>query len=482
MYGEWWIDTREPIPDDETAPTHTVAGNLLGDGLSGWRLETIGSIGPGTIHDPFRTETNEFFRQPHTIHGCDSENKMYSLLGCAFANGRIQAPSVRGGLHYWRVGMIVTGTGVMITPDSEIDQIDIRISKLDAWAADAGLPDFVFDPDAQDLSLDLRTHERSTRIGDHELRVRWGRAWSANAANVTASSDAVVQVAGPLRLLEIDEAWVLPVARLISLLAAQPVHVTSIQARLAQRDEHGRAAYVDVRIPQPIDEQSMEEPEADIGAQQIKMLATRSALEDNDIDIEDLVVNSLAAHEDGNLRDALRHLVDSQAKTSGFKFDDSLLYGFNSFESYHGALHDASWDVSSELAATYDELVSQAPAEHRETVKNRLNKKPPKSFQKLLDDVMSDCGQTADSILDAFPEVRKSLDRLRNSLAHTNQGSMTLTQRIDMLGTLHWIMRRALLQALGIPGDACDQLLDNSRGFQGHINTIRSRYGPQPQQ
>ena len=288
-----------------------------------------------------------------------------------------------------------------------------------------------------------------------------------------------MRIEGPLKLLDINEAWVLPVTRLVSLLTGRTAHVTGIQARL--KDWLGRKypTYVDVRIPQPLDAHFLQEPKESAGHQQLAMLATKRALEENSIDIAEFVASYFGAQEDDDLRDALRHLIDSQAKTSGFKFDDSLLYGFNAFESYHGARHNPNWKVSSDLAATYDDLVSSAPADHQEDVRNRLNKKPAKSFLMMLDDVMADCGESATSILDAFPEVTKSLNKLRNTIAHTNQGSMTLTQRIDMLETLHWIMRRALLQTFGIPGDACDQLLAKNHVFEGHLGRIRSLYGSQ---
>jgi len=476
MYGEWWIETRKR--PNLRPPRRTAAGNLLDEGMSGWRLETIGPIGPGTIHDPFGNEVDEFFRQAHTIHGCDSENKMYSLLDCVLTDGRMQAPSVRGGVHHWRVGIIVAGTGVMVTPEAEIDQIDIRISDLELWAADARQRDFDHDPSAQNLSLDVQTHERWARIGDHELKVRWGRAWSANSARITASSDAVVQVAGPLKLLEINESWVRPVTRLVSLLTAQPVYVTAIQARLAQRDEYGHGVYVDVRIPQPIEEQPSPEPAADKAAQQIEMLASRRDLEDSSIDIEKLLASYFKVQADDNLRDALRHLIDSQAKTSGFRFDDSLLYGFNSFESYHGAVHEGGEAVGRDVAKLYDDLMCHVPRKHKALVKDRLNKKPPKSFLQMLDDVMSDCGATATTIRSAHPDVARSLRDLRNTIAHTNQGNLDLRERVDLLSTLHWIMRRVLLQAFGIPSDACDQLLAKNHVFNGHIRSIRSRYHP----
>ena len=471
MYGEWWIDTRDPIPDDEAAPPHTVAGNLLDEGLAGWRLETIGTIGPGTIDDLFDNETDEFFRQPHTIHGCDSENKWYSLLNCGLAGGNFQAPSVRGGLHYWRVGMIVSGTGVMVMPDVEIDRIDLRISPLGVWAFDIRQSFSLDAPDASEEPLASQRHDVSTRVRDCELQIRWN---PSTVARANVGTDAIVRIEGPLRLLDINEAWVLPVTRLVSLLTARTAYVTGIQARLKNRFGREYPTYVDVRIPQPLDEQLLQEPKEDAGRQQFEMPATRRALEDNSIDIAQFVVSYFAAQEDDDLRDALRHLIDSQAKTSGFKFDDSLLYGFNAFESYHGALHDPNWAVGSEVAATYDDLVSRSPADHLEIVRNRLNKKPPKSFQMMLDDVMADCGESAAAIVDAFPEVKKSLDKLRNTIAHTNQGSMTLTQRIDMLETLHWIIRRALLQAFGIPGDACDRLLAKNYVFEGHLRRIRS--------
>lgn len=476
MYGEWWIDTRRHPPRDLRPPRRTVAGNLLDEGLSGWRLETIGPIGPGTIDDPFGSDTNEFFRQPHTIHGCDSANTMYSLLDCWLTNGQFQAPSVRGGLHYWRVGMIVQGTGIMVTPEVEIDRIDLRISPLGVWAFDARQSFIGHDADAGGESYAAQLQDVSARVRDCELQILWNPATGAHS---NSGADAFVRIAGPLKLLEINEAWVLPVTRLVALLSAQTAYVTGIQARL--RDRFGRKypTYVEVRIPQPLDEQVLQEPKESASHQQIGMLAIRRALEDNSIDIGQLIVSYFTKQEDDDLRDALRHLIDSQAKTSGFKFDDSLLYGFNSFESYHGALHDSNWEVSNDIAATYDNLVSSAPIEHREVVRNRLIKKPRKSFQMMLDNVMADCGEAAASIAEAFPEVSKSLDKLRNTIAHTNQGSMTLSQRIDLLGTLHWIMRRALLQAFGIPSNACDRLLAHNHGFKDHLWTIRSRYGTQ---
>ena len=473
MYGEWWVDTRKrPVLKP---PRRTVAGNLLDDGLSGWRLETIGPIGPGTIHDAFGNEVDEFYREAHTIHGCDSENKMYSLLDCVVTDGRMVFPSIRGGVHYWQVGMIVSGSGVMVTTEDEFDQIDVRISNLTAWAADPRQSDYVHDPDAQNLSLDLQTHERSARLADHSLSVRWGRAWSANSARVTASSDAVVRISGALKLLEINEAWVRPITRLISLLTAQPAYVTAIQARLAQRDAYGHGVYVDVRIPQAVEEEPQLDPDADKGAQQHEMLATRYTLEDNSVDLEQLIASYFAAHDDDDLRDALRHLIASQAKTSGFQFDDSLLYGFNSFESYHSACHEGGMAVDKDIANLYDDLMLHVPPRHETLVKDRLNKKPSKSFLQMFDDVMGDCGATATTIRTACPDVARSLRDLRNTIAHTNQGNLSLRERIELLSTLHWIMRRALLQAFGVADDACDQLLSRNHAFKGHLGRIRSR-------
>lgn len=476
MYGEWWIDTRQsPVLKP---PRRTVAGDLLDDGLSGWRLETIGSIGPGEIDDAFGDKADEFFREAHTIHGCDSENKMYSLLGCVITDGRIQIPSVRGGLHYWQVGMIVAGTGVMVTPETEFDQIDVRISNLKAWAADPRQSDYAHDPDAQNLSLDLQTRERSVKLGDHALSVRWGRAWSGNSARITASSDAFVRISGALKLLEINEAWVQPMTRLMSLLTAQTAYVTAIQARLARRDPYGHGIYVDVRIPQAIEEEPQPDPDADKGARQHEMLATRYSLEDNSVDVEHLIASYFTAQGDDDLRDALCHLIDSQAKTSGFQFDDSLLYGFNSFESYHSAFHEGGIAVDGEIAKLYDDLMLHVPPEHNTLIKDRLNKQPPKSFLQMLDDVMSDCGATATTIRNAWPGLARSLRDLRNTIAHTNQGGLSLRERVDLLSTLHWIMRRVLLQAFGVAGNACDQLLSQNHAFRGHLGRIRSRHKP----
>lgn len=479
MYGEWWIDTRDPDQDDNIAPPHTVAGNLLDDGLSGWRLETIGNIGPGLVGAALRPGGDEFFGQTHTIHGFDSANNWYSLLDCSLANGSTQAPSVRGGVHYWRVGIIVKTTGVMITPDVEVDRIDLRISNLGIWAFDARQSLNFDEPDVSDQSNSSLDHSLSTQIHDHEFQIRWSPTPDVQA---NVGTDAIVQIDGPLNLLKIDEAWITPVTRLISLLTGRTAYITGIQARLRDWLGRGYRTYVDVRIPQPLEEQLLYDPKESAGRQQHEMLATRPALERCSADIPAFVSSYFVAQEDDDLRDALHHFIDSQAKPSGYKFDDSLLYAFNSFESYHGALHDSNWAVDDDLATTYDALISHAPAEHRETVRNRLSKRPPKSFQMMLDDVMGDCGDAVTPILEAFPEVKRSLEKLRNTIAHTNQGSMTLRHRVDMLVTLHWIMRRALLQAFGLPSDICDQVFDRSFVFNDHVRRIAARYGPQQQE
>ena len=123
MYGEWWIETRERPPKKYKPPKHTVAGELLADGMSGWTLETIGSLTAESIWHHMGSRVVKTKDDLVTIRGTDNAGKSYTLLGCYDTQSIVQFSSIRDGVQRWAVGTIVEGNGIWVDPDSEVEEV-----------------------------------------------------------------------------------------------------------------------------------------------------------------------------------------------------------------------------------------------------------------------------------------------------------------------------------------------------------------------
>ncbi len=153
MYGEWWIETRERPPKNYKPPKHTVAGELLADGMSDWTLETIGSLTAESIWQHLGNRVVKTEDDLVTIRGTDNTGKSYSLLGCYDTQSIMQSSSIRYGVQRWAVSTIVEGDGIWVDLDSEVEEATISFRDLAAWAADIRNQPFTIDADAHVMSF-----------------------------------------------------------------------------------------------------------------------------------------------------------------------------------------------------------------------------------------------------------------------------------------------------------------------------------------
>ena len=196
MYGEWWVEQRVRLPRPYVPPKHTAAGDLIDEGFTGWRLETIGPLVAGPLHPPDDDAGRP--REPATLWGTDRDGFFYSLLDAGHARTTHQSPSARGGVQAWSVGAIVKSRDVWVKPEDVVDRIDVHFRDLDAWASDPSLRDTELDGEAKRVSFSSDVHTASATVRDRTVEVLWGRDWSMSAEMVSASPGALVRIVGTL--------------------------------------------------------------------------------------------------------------------------------------------------------------------------------------------------------------------------------------------------------------------------------------------
>jgi len=476
LYGEWWIDTRKRPPKNYKPPKHTVAGDLLADGMSDWALETIGSLTAESIGQQRGSPVVETEDDLVTIRGTDSAGKSYSLLGCYDINSIMQSSSVRDGVQRWAVSTIVEGDSTWVDRDSKVEEISISFRDLAAWATDVRNSPYTYDADAHVMSFHGAWNDEESLVQDCPVRLRHGFSWSSSDSRFVADASASITISDTLKLQQVAEKWIRPINELMSLLAMRPSFPIGIGAHLLERFGRERPTEIDIRIPQPLDHVDEDDAEEGIVSQQLKMLVTRVGLQGAGVTFEALVGGWFAVRNDDKLRVAFERLADSQAKTSGFSFDDSLLHACNGLESLHAACFDGSESVDADTKEILTRLQEAVPDSHKELLVPRLATTRNKSFVEKVDEITQSCGDTGRAILEAYSNLVPDINNFRTRAAHANTKPKDATGQIDVLIGSQWLLRHSLLQALGVSTAECDAIILPNFTFKGQLRRLEARH------
>ena len=469
MYGEWWIETRKRPPKNYKPPKHTVAGDLLADGMSDWTLETIGSLTAEPIGQLMASRAVKTEDDLVTIRGTDNAGKSYSLLGCYDSQSIMQSSSIREGVQRWAVNTIVEGNGIWVDTDSEVEEVILSFRDLAAWATDVRNPPFDIDDNAQVVSFQLEWNDEESLMQGYPVRLRHGFNWSSSDSRFVADASASITISDTLTLQQVAERWIRPINDLMSLLAMRPSFPISIRAHLLERFGRERPIEINIRIPQALDNVDEVDAEKGVGSRQLEMLATRVGLQEVGVTFEALLGGWFAVRANDRLRVAFERLADSQAKTSGFSFDDSLLHACNGLESLHAACFDGSESVDAETKEILTRLQDVVPDSHKDLFSNRLATTRYKSFMKKADEVAQSCGDTGRAILEAYPNLVTDINKFRTRAAHANTKPRNATGQIDVLIGSQWLLRHSLLRALGIATAKCDAIILPNLTFKNQL-------------
>ena len=476
MYGEWWIETRKRPPKNYKPPKHTAAGDLLADGMSDWTLETIGSLTAESIGQLMASHVVKTEDDLVTIRGTDSAGKSYSLLGCYGTNSTMQSSSIRDGVQRWAVSTIVEGDGTWVDPDSEVEEISTSFRDLAAWATDARNGPFTYDADAHVMSFHGTWNDEESLVQDCPVRLRYGFSWSQSDSRFVADASASITISDTLKLQQVAERWIRPINDLMSLLAMRPSFPISIRAHLLERFGRERPIEINIRIPQALDHVDEVEAEKGIGSRQLEMLATRVGLQEVGVTFEALLGSWFAVRDNDKLRVAFERLADSQAKTSGFSFDDSLLHACNGLESLHAACFDGSVSEDAVTKEILTRLQDAVPDSHKDLLSNRLATTRNKSFVEKAGEITQSCGDTGRAILEAYPNLVADIREFRTRAAHANTRPRDANGQIDVLIGSQWLLRHSLLQALGIATAECDAIILPNLTFKNQLRRLEARH------
>ena len=476
MYGEWWIETRQRPPKSYKPPKHTVAGELRADGLSGWTLETIGSLTTESIWQHMASRAVKAEDDLVTIRGTDNAGKSYSLLGCYDIQSIMQSLNIRDGVQRWAVSIIVEGDGIWVDPNSEIEKSFISFRDLTAWATDVSNPPISIDEETQVVSFHPKWNDEKSLVQDCTVELRHGFGYSYSDSRYIASADASIIISDTLNIQQLTEKWIRPINELMSLLAMRPSFPTSIRAYLADRFGRDRPIEIAIRIPQPLEKVDEDDPEEGIVSRQLEMLATRVVLQETGVTFEALLGGWFAARDNDMLRVAFERLADSQAKTSGFWFDDSILHACNSLEGLHAACFDGSVSEDAVTKEILTRLQDAVPDSHKDLLSKRLRTTRYKSFTEKIDEIAQSCGDTGQAILGAYPNLITDINKFRTRAAHASRKPRDATGQIDVLIGSQWLLRHSLLQALGISTAECDTIILENFTFKHHLRRLEGRH------
>ncbi|MDE0136470.1 MAG: hypothetical protein OXH86_17165 [Acidimicrobiaceae bacterium] len=476
VYGEWWVDSRKRYPRPYVPPQHTAAGELFDDGFTGWRLETLGPLLSGPIGLSSSNAGVGDSSEPLTVWGTDRDGYFYSLLNTHHWRTQHQSPNVRGGVQTWPVSVIVKSRDDWVTPSDLVDQIDVYLQDLDAWASDPSELHTDHDRESKTVSISVETRSATATVGKAEVEARWGRNVSSSIEHVSASPGAVIRIVDTLPISEIANQWSSPLSQLMSLLMMRTSVVDRIDARLARKSAADHPEYVEVRIPQPVDDDHRGRSESSIVKRQHEMLATRRALASAETTWDRLLPGFFGALDDDEFKTTLSLLIASQEKTEGFRFDDSLLYAFNAIESFHRTRFDGTVTEEPRVAKVLKEMKQRVPRGLKAVINPRLAATRHKRMLEKIDDILGICGTVAADLSSACPDLASVLHDARTASAHATTERMSAQDQVDALVSTQWLLRHGLLQSLGIDSQACDQIIRQNFEFKGHTRALGRRH------
>ena len=477
MYGEWWIEARKHPPKNYKPPKHTVAGELSADGMSGWTLETIGSLTAQPLWSYLTDHVVNAEDELVTIRGADSAGRSYSLLGCYDIQPIIQGASIRDGVQRWGVGAIVEGHGIWVDPDTQVGEIAVSFRDLAAWATDARNSPFDFDEEAKIVTVCWEGFRDAGVVQDCDVELSHGFSGSSSDRRFVAEASAVLKISDALGIQDIAEKWIRPVNELMSLLAMRLSYPVRIRAVLTEKFGREHPIEVEIRVPMPLDDVGEDDTEEGIVKRQLEMLATRLALMEASATFEGLMRGWFAIRSDDKLRVAFERLADSQAKPSGFWFDDSLLHACNALESLHAAWFDGGVSEDADMIEILTELQDAVQGHsHEEALLNRLKTTRNKSFPAKMHEIVQGCEDTGRALLEAYPDLVADINKFRTRAAHASTEPRDVTGQIDVLIGAQWLLRHCLIQALGIPTAGCDAIVLPNFTFKQHLRRLEARH------
>jgi hypothetical protein len=443
-YGEWWIETRTDLPEQYVPPAHIVAGALHADGFADWHLETSGSLVEGVAVSPGSLPAT---RDPQSIWGADLSGNLYSLLYAEHTGVNHRSNHPHGGTQRWHAGAIAQSDNVWVTPEDEVDRLNIHLRYLETWIQDSE-PNVDYDHETGTITAPPEARTVVAHVGETKVELRWGtdRQLPTNSAgtSVSLTPRAVIRVEGDRPISDIYDDWVHPLRLLYSLFSMRPSTIDSVNGRLAGLSddtddiEAWRQPRVELRFPQPFSDNYSAESTDDDGLSWYEMLATRAALANAGFDFDQLLPAFFGLL-DGSWTDvALDCLVESQVKQRGFTFDDMFLYAFKGIESLHN---------------------------HWFGVQTR----------ELLDKVVAcfdNCGDTATALRSAYDNIEIAIRDERNAVVHARKQRQRSNQQTALLSAMQWLLRHSLLQAMGLSRQICDGLITNHLLFKGVVRDL----------
>ena len=449
----------------------------MADGPSDWTLETIGSLTSESIWLHMASRVVKTEDDLATIRGADNTGKSYSLLGCYDIQAIMQSSNIRDGVQRWALGTIVEGDGIWVDPDSEVEVVSLSLRDLAAWATDVRNPPYAIDTDAQVVSFHWSWNDEKSLVQDCSVELRHGFSWSHSDSRLVADAAASIVISDTLEIQQVAKKWIRPINELVSLLTMRPSYPTTINAHLAMRLGREHPIDVNVRIPQPLDRIDEDDGEGEgIVSRQLKMLATRVGLQEAGVTFESLLGGWFAIRENDKLRVAFERLADSQAKTSGFSFDDSLLHACNGLESLHAACFDGSVSEETDMKKILAQLQDAVPDSYKGLLSNRLATTRNKSFPEKTGEIAQSCGDTGRALLEAYPDLIADINKCRTRAAHASTKPRDPNGQIDVLIGSQWLLRHSLLQALGIATTECDAIILSNFTFKNHLRRLQERH------
>ena len=436
--GEWWIDTRDPTPEPYTPPPHRVVGELHAGGFTDWRLETSGSLVEGV---PVWPGSLPAAKGPQSIWGVDLSGNLYSLLHAEHVGINHRSRHPHGGTQRWHAGVIAQSGNAWVSPEDEVDQLNIHLRDLATWIQDPE-SNVDYDHETGTVTAPPETRTAVAYVGGKKVELRWGtdREFPTDSAgtSVHITPSASIRIEGDQPISEINEHWVQPLRNLFALFSMLPCVVTRVHARLAglsddsDETEAWHHPRVEMRFPQPfIEGPSASLTDADDNLSWHEMLATRATLANEGLDFDKLLPAFFSSFNGNWAETALDHLIDSQEKQRGFTFDDMFLYAFKGIESLH-----THWTGNER-----DQLHA------------------------IVADCFARCGDTAAKLRSACGGIEQALRDERNDVVHPRKRRQGSARQIALLNAVQWLLRHSLLQAMGLSGQACDTIITNNMLF-----------------
>lgn len=475
MYGEWWIEDRQGLEgESHEPPTHRVAGNLDATSCDNWTFETIGSVDGRSLHSHLFAADAGGLDRPAHIWGINAEGKAFSLLNSYPWQTTVRFGGFGEGTQVWLVGAIVEASNAWVTPDTEIDGFSVDFRDLGEWAwgqPDSGIS-WKEGDDGIVLTIRLVPRVTEATVHDSPVELSCHRTAPLTSGSFSVDIGAHFTINDRLKLSDIAEQWVYPLGRMLSLFTLAEARITSINARIADRELNGRRQYISVRLPQRIRDSEEDHTNRHPLKRQRDMMATLADLTQQGVDLGALLQAHFETEAHPKLRDTLTHFLDSQNKDDNGP-DDALRCLFNAIENYHSARFDGKIPDEPGLTSEIDQIVRKTSRNNRNEIAARLKSRRHKSMKAKLAEIVDSCGEATQRVLYYHPRLVDDAYQVRNELAHTNPTTSNQWRRQQVLRSLQWLMRHTLLRELGLTTNQADAIFQlTGRPFSRYARPV----------